>query len=49
MRGTSFSMTAAMRFTPPMKMTPATMARTAPVTLTSTLKAPWKASLMELA
>ena len=49
MTGTSFSVTAAMRFTPPMKMAPAMTARPMPTTTWSMSKAFLKASLMELA
>ena len=49
MIGTSFSVMEAMRFTPPMKISPAAIAKTAPTILVSQPKAPWKASPMELA
>ena len=49
MMGTTFSVTEAIRLTPPIKMTPAITARTAPVTHVGIWKAFWKASEIELA
>ena len=47
--GTSFSVTDAMRLTPPMNINPATTARTPPIIFVSIPNAPLKASLIELA